>query len=176
MQTDALTASHPSRRRVLQQAAAGCAALALPAARATDVGQAAPAFSLPSTAGEVSLRQWQGQVVLLDFWASWCTPCRLSFPWLGEMQARYGARGLHVLGVNLDRRREDAERFLARTPAAFLLAFDPAGEVPRRYAVKAMPSSLIIGRDGLVRMHHAGFRDDDRAPLEAALDAALRAG
>lgn len=169
-------ASRPSRRRALQQLAAACATLALPSARATDAGERAPAFSLPSTAGEVSLRQWQGQVVLLDFWASWCTPCRLSFPWLGQMQARHGARGLQVLGVNLDRRREDADRFLARTPAGFTLAFDPAGELPRRYAVKAMPSSLIIGRDGIVRLHHAGFRDDDRAALEAALDAALRAG
>ena len=168
--------ARPSRRRLLQQAAAGCAAFALPAARATGVGEPAPGFTLPSTAGEVSLGAWRGQVVLLDFWASWCTPCRLSFPWLAQMQAQHGARGLRVLGVNLDRRREDADRFLARTPAAFALAFDPAGELPRRYAVKAMPSSLIIGRDGVVRVHHAGFRDDDRAPLEAALDAALRAG
>lgn len=170
------TALHTTFQTVVAGLALGATPW-LRTAQAAEPGQPAPAFALPGTAGPVELQALRGQVVLLDFWASWCGPCRQSFPWLGELQARHAARGLKVVGINVDRQRASAEAFLAQVPARFTVAFDSAGEVPRRYAVKAMPSSVLVGADGLVLLQHAGFRDDDRAPLEAAVVQALaRAG
>ncbi len=142
-------------------------------ALAAPAGQPAPPLSLPGTAGVVDLAAYKGKVVYLDFWASWCGPCKLSFPWLNEMQARHGAHGLQVVGVNLDRQRVLADAFLAQVPARFVLAFDPAGDSAHRYAVQGMPSSVLIGADGLVLQQHTGFRDEDRAGREAAIVSAL---
>ena len=161
--------AHRSLRRLLCAAAALAWLPAWPA----DVGQAAPPVALAGREGAVNLAAWKGKVVFIDFWASWCAPCRLSFPWLNEMQARYGARGLQVLAINVDRQRADADNFLAQVPARVAVAFDPQGDTPRRYAVKAMPSSVLVGADGKVIQQHAGFRDDDKAALEAAIVAAL---
>jgi thiol-disulfide isomerase/thioredoxin len=115
----------------------------------------------------------KGKVVFVDFWASWCAPCRRSFPWLNEMQARYGAKGFQVVGVNVDRERADADRFLVEVPARFAIAFDAGGDTPKRYAIKGMPTSVLVGADGRVIKKHTGFRDEDRAALEAAIVAAL---
>ena len=167
--------STPTRRAALLR---GFSLLTLAApALATEAGQAAPTLQLPGSAGAVDLADLKGRVVYLDFWASWCVPCRLSFPWMNDMQARYGARGLQVLAVNVDAKRAAADTFLAQVPARFAIAFDSAGDTPRRYGVKAMPTSVLVGADGTVLQQHAGFRDDDRAALEAAIVAALaRAG
>ena len=90
-------------------------------ARALVPGEAAPAFVLPTAAGEtLDLASLRGKVVYVDFWASWCTPCRRSFPWMSDMQARYRDAGLVVVGVNVDKRRADAERFLDDVPPAFV--------------------------------------------------------
>ena len=165
----------PPRRQVLIQGlslslAALCGA---PLARAATVGQPAPPLALAGTSGVVDLVAYKGKVVVLDFWASWCGPCKLSFPWLNDMQSRHGARGLQVVAVNLDRQRALADAFLAQVPARFVLAFDPAGDSARRYAVQGMPSSVLIAADGLVLQQHAGFRDEDRTGREAAIVAAL---
>ena len=143
---------------------------------AAEVGQPAPAITLPGVPGEFKLANQKGKVVLLDFWASWCVPCRQSFPWMNEMQAKYGPRGLQVVAVNVDAKRADADTFLGQVPAKFAVAFDSAGDTPRRYAIKGMPTSLLIGVDGVVLQQHAGFRDDDKAGLEAAIVAALIKG
>jgi cytochrome c biogenesis protein CcmG, thiol:disulfide interchange protein DsbE len=162
------------QRRALLRATACVAALGagLPL-RAAEIGQPAPPFTLPSRDGTASLAPLQGKVVFLDFWASWCVPCRHSFPWMNQMHAKYAARGLHVLAVNVDAKRADADAFLAKVPAQFAIAFDPQGDTPRAYGVKGMPTSVLIGANGKVLRHHAGFRDDDKAPLEAAIAAAL---
>jgi peroxiredoxin len=93
---------------------------------------------------------------------------------MNDMQAKYGAKGLQVVGVNLDAKRADADKFLAEVPANFTLAFDAQGETPRRYAVKGMPTSLLIGPDGKVIQVHAGFREEERKQLEDAIAAALK--
>lgn len=145
----------------------------LPACAAAEVGDRAPDIQLPGVTNEVRLAALQGKVVYLDFWASWCGPCRKSFPWMNEMQVRYGGRGLQVVAVNLDVRRELADKFLTEVPASFTVAFDARGDSARRYAVKGMPSSVLIGPDGTIVMRHVGFRDDERKDIESAIVAAL---
>lgn len=161
-------------------AAAACALLLAqgltPApAQAATVGQAAPAFALDGPQGAVKLEQYRGKLVYLDFWASWCGPCRQSFPWMNEMQARYGGQGLQIVGINVDARPDDARNFLTTTPARFAVAFDASGATPRAYGVKGMPSSVLIGPDGKVLYEHSGFRAADREALESRIKAALGA-
>ena len=144
-------------------------------AQAARVGSSAPAFSLPTASGKnASLGALKGQVVLVDFWASWCVPCRESFPFLNRMHHQYGARGLHILGINVDEKRADATRFLDKFPAQFSVLYDAAGDTPKAYDLKVMPSSYLIGRDGKIRIVHKGFRAKDEAALEAAIASALQ--
>jgi thiol-disulfide isomerase/thioredoxin len=140
---------------------------------ALERGEAAPDFTLEGPNGTVRLSDLQGEVAYVDFWASWCGPCKQSFPWMNEMHAKYQARGLRIVGINVDKRAADAQKFLARTPAHFALAYDAAGDVPRRYGVKAMPTSVLVGRDGKVLEVHSGFADDERAERERKIRAAL---
>lgn len=146
--------------------------ISLPAA-ALEAGAPAPEFSLAGARGPVNLSAYKGKVVYLDFWASWCGPCRQSFPWMNALQARYAAKGLQVVGINVDAKRADADKFLAEVPATFAIGFDAQGDTPRRYAIKGMPTSVLIGADGKVIQVHNGFRDEDRKALEAAIDGAL---
>lgn len=145
-------------------------------AGAVEAGQVAPEIELPGATGAANLAALKGKVVYVDFWASWCGPCRQSFPWMNEMQRKYGAQGLQVVGINVDARRSDADRFLSEVPASFALAFDPKGDQARKAGVKGMPTALLVGADGKVVTLHQGFREQDRAELEATLVAALAAG
>ncbi len=150
-----------------------CLALSTPLASALEAGQAVPDISLPGATVAPRLSDLKGKVVYLDFWASWCGPCKQSFPWMNDMQQKYGAKGLQVVGVNLDAKRPDAERFLAENPALFALAYDAKGETARQVGVKGMPTSVLIDADGKVLAVHQGFREQDRAELEARFVAAL---
>ena len=151
------------------------AALGASSAFALEKGAAAPQFDLQGMDGAVQLAKLTGKVVYVDFWASWCGPCRQSFPWMNDMQAKYGQRGLQIVGVNVDAKSDDAKTFLAATPAKFTIAFDPKGATPRQYGIKGMPSSVLIGPDGKVLAEHSGFREADRAELEAKIQSALGA-
>ncbi len=143
-------------------------------ASAVAVGDPAPSLSLPDAKGAtVSLAALKGKVVYVDFWASWCAPCRRSFPWMGEMQQKYGPKGFVVLAVNVDKKRSDADRFLAVTPGAFTIVFDPTGATPTAWDVKGMPTSFVVDRQGRVVSIDAGFRDDMKPALEAKLQAVL---
>jgi thiol-disulfide isomerase/thioredoxin len=153
-------------RAALAFAAAGFAA----GAAAVGLGEQAPAFILSNAAGEsVALEKLKGRVVYVDFWASWCGPCRRSFPWMNEMQQKYGAAGFTIVGVNVDKRRPDAERFLQQTPATFTIVYDEAGRTPEAYAVKGMPSSYLVDAAGKVVAVESGFRDEQKAELEARI-------
>jgi thiol-disulfide isomerase/thioredoxin len=150
-----------------------CAVL-MPLAHAVEANAPAPDFTLNGAVSrQVQLAALRGKLVYLDFWASWCAPCRRSFPWMNAMQEKYGPRGLVVVGVNVDQRRPDAERFLAQVPAKFTIAYDPQGAVPKLYAITAMPSSVLIDQEGRVLSVHAGFRDEERDELERKIRAAL---
>src|SRR5438552_16018809 len=111
--------------------ALACSALASTIAAAVGVGERAPPFALPTAAGDtVSLERLRGKVVYVDFWASWCGPCRRSFPWMNEMQRRYGSHGLSIVAINVDKKRADASRFLTETPAEFTVVYDSPGAGP----------------------------------------------
>jgi cytochrome c biogenesis protein CcmG/thiol:disulfide interchange protein DsbE len=160
-------------RTLLVAAAAALSFASSSAFAQAQPGQPAPAFDLPGTTGQVRLADMRGRLVYVDFWASWCAPCKQAFPFLNEMQEKYGARGFQVVGINVDAKRADAERFLATTPARFTLAFDDKGETPKAFAVKGMPSSYLVGPDGRVLAVHVGFKDDDRKALEEKIRQAL---
>jgi thiol-disulfide isomerase/thioredoxin len=148
--------------------------LAAATAAAVETGGAAPAFALPDAAGKtVALADLRGQVVYVDFWASWCGPCKQSFPWMNAMQQRYGAKGLAIVAVNVDKRRADADRFLAQLPAGFPVVFDPAGATPAAWDVKGMPSSYLVDPKGQVIEVERGFSDERAAALEAKIRALL---
>lgn len=130
------------------------------------------ALSAPS-ADTLDISRFRGKVVVVDFWASWCEPCRHSFPWLNAMQAKYADRGLVVIGVNVDRVRADADRFLRDVPAAFEIVYDPGGSLATRYEVPGMPSSYVFGPAGELVGQHIGFRNALREEREAELQKLL---
>jgi thiol-disulfide isomerase/thioredoxin len=115
----------------------------------------------------------EGKVIWVDFWASWCTPCRRSFPWMNTMQRKYGDQGLQIVAVNLDAEREAADGFLAETPAEFTVRFDPQGKLAEQFGVQAMPSSYLLAADGKVIASHFGFKLGDTAEYEEQIKAAL---
>jgi cytochrome c biogenesis protein CcmG/thiol:disulfide interchange protein DsbE len=121
----------------------------------------------------IDLNEYRGRVVYLDFWASWCVPCLQSFPWMQSLKSTYERKGLTVIAVNLDRRRADAERFLAMRRTDIDVRFDPQGQIAEAYAVKGMPTSVIIDRHGVVRFTHVGFRPVDGSSYEAQLQQLL---
>lgn len=133
----------------------------------------APAFSLPSRTGTLSSNDLAGKVVYVDFWASWCGPCRMSFPWLKSLHEHYGAKGLMVVAINLDKDREAALEFLGDFPAPFVVAFDPAGKTAEAFKVSAMPSSFLVGRDGTILHAQAGFDPKKTGELEQMIKEAL---
>jgi len=116
----------------------------------------------------------KGKVVYLDFWASWCVPCRQSFPWMTELQRKLEKDGLVVVAINVDQERADAERFLTEFHPAFRVAFDPRGTLAERYRVRGMPTSVLIGRDGATLTLHQGFRLKDRDDLERQIRSVLK--
>lgn len=161
------------KKRLIQiTASAWLIAMSAPAL-AIEAGQTAPDFELAGRSGTLHLSDYKGKTVYLDFWASWCGPCKQSFPWMNDMQSRYSGKGLRVLGVNLDQKTEDAKNFLNDTPAKFDVAFDASGKTPKTYAIKGMPTSVLIGPDGKVLMVHSGFKDESRAELEQHIKHAL---
>ena len=126
----------------------------------------------PSNDVPDELARYAGQIVYVDFWASWCGPCAQAFPWLDTLQTRYGSR-LQVIAVNVDQDRADADRFLAAHPASFPVVFDPEGHLAEHYHVAGMPSAVILGRDGRILHQHVGFREDETADYEHAIAGAF---
>jgi len=128
--------------------------------------EAAPDFTLPGLEQAVTLSKLKGDVVYVDFWASWCDPCRHAFEWMNSMQSYYEHEGLTVIAINLDKDRAKADQFLAENPAHFTVLFDPEGEVAETYKLRGMPSSYLIDRQGRLVISHLGFRSRDKIPLQ----------
>jgi cytochrome c biogenesis protein CcmG, thiol:disulfide interchange protein DsbE len=154
---------HSGVRRLFLRAVALCGLAAV------SVGAWA---AIPAPAS-VDLAEFRGKLVYVDFWASWCVPCRQSFPWMNGMHRQFGKEGLVILAVNLDQVRADADAFLKQYPAEFTVRFDPQGQLAQQYKVRGMPTSVLIGRDGKLLWTHEGFRSKDPAALEQSIRTAL---
>jgi thiol-disulfide isomerase/thioredoxin len=158
--------------RVAAFAIAGLVAASV--AHAAEPGARAPAFALPTAGGQtIALETLRGRVVYVDFWASWCAPCKRSFPFMNALARRYGDDRVTIVAINVDKKRADAQRFLAQTPAEFAVVYDPAGATAAAYDVRAMPSTYLIDRDGNVAWVEQGFREERAAEIEARLRALL---
>jgi thiol-disulfide isomerase/thioredoxin len=164
-------------RRAALRALAALGILAVsPSARALAKGDIAPACvaSTPDGSRTVSVAHYKGKVVYLDFWASWCPPCRESFPFMNELQRELGDHGLQIIAVSVDKSPEDARRFMERFPPQFTVVLDPTWVCASAYLLPGMPTSFIIDRAGLIRAVQIGFRGSDKAGIRAALEEALR--
>jgi peroxiredoxin len=142
-------------------------------------GATAPDFHLPPFSGTqpLSLSDYRGKVVLVDFWASWCSPCRQSLPLYNGLQADFAPADFAILAVGLDEDTADARAFLREHPVKYVALQDPKGDVAQAFGLKGMPSSYLIDRQGIVRYAHAGFepRDIDALKREIAELVAKRA-
>lgn len=136
--------------------------------------QQAPAFSLASDNGEISLDQYRNKIVYVDFWASWCKPCRESFSFMNEMQKKYADKGLQIIAINLDDQRSAASAFLSKYPAQFKIAYDPQGKTPASYGVKVMPTSYLLDRKGNIIFTHKGFKQNQTDELEQRITQAIK--
>lgn len=136
--------------------------------------KAAPEFSLPTQSATVTLSELRGKAVLVDFWASWCGPCRQSFPWMNEMHQKFNSQGLEIIAINVDQEPELAQEFLRELPAQFTVAFDAEGTTPEAFGVMGMPSAYLIDRDGRIHSQHIGFHNEKRGEYEAELAMLLK--
>jgi thiol-disulfide isomerase/thioredoxin len=131
------------------------------------------AMSMSEAKLKQTLAQHQGKVVYLDFWASWCGPCRKSFPWMNQMQQKYAQQGFVIISVNLDADKTLATEFLLENPANFLVIYDAKGDIAQHFKIQGMPSSLLIDKQGKVQQAHTGFFTNKVKLYEAQLTALL---
>jgi thiol-disulfide isomerase/thioredoxin len=134
---------------------------------------AAPA-SVDQAPAALDLTAHRGEVVVVDFWASWCRPCQASLPWLASLQSNYADRGLTILAVNVDRERERADRFLAGLPDSLAVVYDPAGKIASAYELEGMPMTFVYDRRGKLRDTRLGFDPRETTQLETELVALLK--
>jgi len=147
-------------------------AVAHPASR-TAAQATAPAIDLPTEDGRIKPADLTGKVVYVDFFASWCGPCKESFPWLKTIHEQYAAKGLVIVAINVDKDRADAMRFIAHFSPPFLIGYDPAGKTAESFHVQGMPASFLISPTGAILYSHVGFATKDGAKIEAEIKRAL---
>jgi thiol-disulfide isomerase/thioredoxin len=144
-------------------------------AHAVDSGASLPECALEAMDNKqnLTLSQYKGKVLYVDFWASWCGPCAKSFPFLNEMHEQLKDQGLQIVGVNLDENLDDAKAFLAKYPASFTVAADVSKQCAKDFAVKAMPSSYLIDRKGIVHHVHLGFKPGEAQEIRLLVEKLL---
>ncbi|RBW49889.1 TlpA family protein disulfide reductase [Marinobacter sp. F3R11] len=135
----------------------------------------APDFTLESRSGDnVRLEDHRGEVVMLNFWASWCGPCRQEMPLMDDIYSRYQDLGFTILAVNVDENRDEALRFLDKVPVSYPVLYDPESSVSELYEVPAMPTTVMIDRDGKARYIHYGYKPGYEDDYEAQIRELVR--
>ena len=128
-------------------------------AQAAEVSGPAKDFTLKARSGKnIKLSELRGQVVMINFWASWCGPCRQEMPLLDDLYKQYKDYGFTLLGINVDENHDAAEKLLSQVPVTFTILFDPTSSVTELYNVDAMPSTILVDRDGNMRYLHRGYK------------------
>ncbi len=122
---------------------------------------------------EFSLQNYAGKIVYLDFWASWCKPCRKSFPWMNKLVKQYPADQFTVVTINLDEQQMDMLKFLDKMPADFDVFHDVSGYMAEKFQLKGMPTSYLINRKGKVVSEHIGFNESQKQKIEAEIESLL---
>jgi peroxiredoxin len=149
--------------------------LTLPATGASGPSGPAPQFTLEARSGsKISLTQYKGQVVMLNFWASWCGPCRQEMPLLENIYKKYGKMGFTLIGVNVEPDSKAAEGFLKQTPVSFPVIYDKDSTVSKAYDVSGMPSTVIIDRKGNIRVLHRGYKPGDENEYQDSIRTLVR--
>lgn len=164
------------RSRSTWRIALGAVVLALLSADARPAERSQPAPDIDMRDGQgrrVRLSDFKGKVVLVDLWASWCPPCKKSFPALDALYREYRARGVEIVAVNLDERRKNADTFLKAHPHEMLVVFDPGARVLEALGAPGVPSSYLIDRHGRIRYTHEGYTADTLIAYRCQLDALL---
>ena len=139
---------------------------------AISVGDTVPSFKARTIDGSKSIAvdDYRGKVVLIDFWASWCPPCLKSLPKYNELRREIGTSDFEIVAVNVDENTEDAKKFLAKHPVSYPIAKDPKGVLPGVFGVKAMPTSYLVDKNGVVKYVHAAFKEGDIEKLRAEIE------
>ncbi len=165
-----------AKRLTLRMLLAPALALALlPALAHTPPAKPAPAFALSSLGGKtIDLSQYKGQVVMINFWATWCGPCRQEMPLLEQLHKKYKPMGFTLLGVNVEPDSKAAADWLKTTPVSFPILFDTDSKVSKLYAVAGMPSTVIVDRKGNLRWLHRGYKPGDENQYLNQVRALLR--
>lgn len=164
-------------RASLRRLATLCASMALIAIAASypaaskDKGGAAPNCKLQLLDGKAStsIGQLRGKVLYVDFWASWCVPCKASFPFMNAMDKDLNGKGLQVIAINLDEKLEDAKKFLTKYPVRFAIAVKANESCAKEFGVQGMPSSFIVDRKGVIQLVHPGFKPGDAGKLRGII-------
>lgn len=131
-------------------------------------------FTVHADGGQFPVSKHRGEVVYVDFWATWCGPCLESFPWMAEMQTKYKADGLKIIALSLDTDHVRARQFAEELSANFTIGFDDKGEVADLFKVKGMPTSVLLDRNGRLLTKHEGFNDSKKDEYEASIVKALK--
>lgn len=141
---------------------------------AEELSGPAPDFTLKSNQGNLKLSEQQGDVVMINFWASWCGPCRQEMPLLEGLFQKYQDLGFTIWGVNVEEDSSKADGFLRKVEVNFPILYDAENEVSEKYNLIAMPSTVFVDRDGNQRFFHAGYRPGDEAEYERIIRLLVR--
>ncbi len=144
-------------------------------AYSVQIGARAPLFTLPDLNGRtISLEQFKGKVVFLDFWAPWCIPCKEELPELDTLLKKYGEEGFVVIGMSVDTSDKDVLTFLKKVPLSVHILIDKKNEVSDAYRVSSLPTGFIISRDGIIEYRHRGFDKGLLPVYEKEINALLK--
>lgn len=142
--------------------------------QAIEEGYPVPNFDLPALANagsesSIKLSDYRGKIVYIDFWASWCGPCRKSLPDLNEIRAKYADKDFEVIAINLDKDKADALKFLEKYPVDYPIAADPSSKIAEQYELKGMPNAFLIDKKGTLKHFHAGYKAKDKEKIDAMI-------